>query len=147
TSPNGITDTSGNFLDGNNSGTGGTNFSNTFARGTILSYVDGDGDKVNLKLQRGGFMEVLRSANGNAQLVRLRGTNRRSVLSGTVRRTNRGGNGQTNLGLTEARASGNTTPRLTSPPFFVNSQFGNFVPPVQINSVKKPGIRLGKHGR
>jgi uncharacterized repeat protein (TIGR01451 family) len=145
--PSGITDIAGNFLDGVGTGASGTSFITSFARGTNLTYTDADGDRVNLKLQRGGLLEVIRGANGDSQVVRLFGVNRRSTLTGTVRRTNLGGNGSTNLGRIEGVAFGRITSRLTSPPFFVDSQFANLTTPVQINAAKRVSALLAKKAK
>jgi hypothetical protein len=138
-SSTGLTDLSGNLLAGN--GVGGTNLVRTFARGTNLSYFDADGDRVNLRLQRGGQIEIIRAANGNAEIVSLLNTNRRSTLTGSVKRSNRGGNGQTNLGRIDGATFGSINDRLTTPPFFVNDQTGAVVALRKLVGVRRT-IRL-----
>ena len=135
----GITDLSGNRLAGNGS-TAGTNFTNTFARGTNLTFIDRDGDRVNLRLRRGGVLEILRASDGNAQLVRLLGANRRSQLTGSVSRSRSRGNGVTNLGRLEGAAFGRVDNRLTTPPFVVDDQFGTLA--LRVRSVGRRPRRV-----
>lgn len=98
---------------------------------------DSDGDRVTLRLTNGGVIDLLRAANGDAQIVRLSGFKRRSILSGSIRPTSLGGNRQTNLGRIEGVSFGQIQSRLTSPPFFVNSLFENTPPPFQVKSLDR----------
>jgi hypothetical protein len=83
----GVTDTSGNLLDGNRDGEAGGDSDTRYklARGTKFSYKDGDGDKVSLRVRgaRGRPMTVLFGPNRNAVQVWVTGTGNR--LQGEVR--------------------------------------------------------------
>jgi uncharacterized repeat protein (TIGR01451 family) len=122
TAPRGLTDRFGNLLDGNSDGRPGGNFEVSYARGTNLTYLDSNGDSVNLRLSGPGTIEILRAANGDAQLVRLPGGNSSSILSGSVRR-GRNGDGMTNLGQVQNLGvfQGGVRSRLTSPPFYAEN--------------------------
>jgi hypothetical protein len=87
---NGLMDAYGNLLAGSN-GVPGTPFVTNFGAGTRLTYTDGAGNIVTLKLSRGGVMELFQSPNGSIQALDLVGTNKRSTLTGTVRRGARPG--------------------------------------------------------
>ena len=85
--PAGLTDVRGNLLDGNGDGVAGGSYSISFARAAQLQYTDRNGDVVSLRLARGGVLDLVRAADGEAQIVRLVGARPgRSVLSGSVRR-------------------------------------------------------------
>jgi hypothetical protein len=93
---NGVTDSSGNLLNGS-SGTTGSPFVATFGVGTRLKYADGSGNIVTLQLSKGGLMEMSRSLNGAVQQLQLIGTiARKSTLSGSVSRA-QGSTGRTLL--------------------------------------------------
>lgn len=82
----GLTDTSGNLLDGSYTGGSGTPYVTQFALGSRLGYVDGAGNRVNLQLSRGGLMSLQLAANGNAQVLRVLGpVPGKSTLAGQVR--------------------------------------------------------------
>jgi Calx-beta domain len=83
----GLTDLSGNVMDGDANGLPGGNYAATFGRSTTLRYRDADGDLVTLQLRNGGLLELTRNAQGEGQVLRLvNPILNRSVLSGTVQR-------------------------------------------------------------
>lgn len=98
-SDGGLVDRAGHVLDGNGDGVDGGDFRASFAVGSRLSYTDRDGDLVRLVLARGGRMELIRGADGEAQTLRLMDTRAgRSVLSGIVQTPVRSsGGGVTNV--------------------------------------------------
>lgn len=144
--PGGITDAFGNFLAGNGT-TPGTNYVASLARGTNLTFFDADGDRVNLRLNRGGVLDIVRGADGNVSVLRALNFTRQSVLRGSVRRSAQGGNGQTIIGQIDDIPFGTLQSRLTSPPFFVSVQYGNLRPPVQIASLRRLAARGAFPGR
>ncbi len=117
--PTGVTDPAGNPLPN-----GG--FVGSFGRGSNLGFVDGDGDRVGLRLQGGGYLDAVLDSNGNAQVLRIVGpttrTRSRPVLTGTVRRSGGLGNGVTTIGQIQSVNAGAVRSRLTTPPFYVSSQ-------------------------
>jgi hypothetical protein len=117
--PVGVADTSGNLLDGNYDGRPGGVFVATFARGKQLSYPDGNGNLVSLKLSRAGKMILTRHASGNAWQLSLLNA-RGAVLSGQVRRASPGATGVTPI-PSIVGASG-TRILLTDPPFVIGGQ-------------------------
>ncbi|WP_148594038.1 Calx-beta domain-containing protein [Aquisphaera giovannonii] len=93
-----ITDLAGNPLAGSSTGIPGTNYTALFGRGTTLKYYDGGGNLVTIKAQRGGFLDLLRSATGQGLSLRLQGgIPGRTVLTGSVGRGNRPQGGTTTL--------------------------------------------------
>lgn len=96
--PKGLTDVTGNYLDGSGVGNApGSAFTTVFASGTALTYLDRSGDTVSLKLAGPGLMMLRRGADGEAQRLQLLGTVAgRTSLSGTVRNP-RGGAGATSI--------------------------------------------------
>jgi hypothetical protein len=82
---NGLTDANGNLLTGSD-GVAGSPFVTNFGAGTRLAYVDGIGNVVTLQLSRGGLMELFQFPDGSIQQLELVGTNKKSTLTGTVRR-------------------------------------------------------------
>src|SRR5262249_32961357 len=77
-----ITDRANTQLAGSN-GFAGTPFAVTFAAGSNLTYTDTGGNGIQLRLKRGGVMEMFRAASGDVQQLQLAGTIvRKSVLSG-----------------------------------------------------------------
>jgi uncharacterized repeat protein (TIGR01451 family) len=117
TSPNGVTDVFGNLLNG--TGTNGTNYVIGFARGTSVSYTDNMNNTVQIGL-RGGFFDITRLPNGQAQTLAVSNVTRSSVLSGSVRRINSSSTGYTRIDV----LSGIGQPRfmkisMTTPPFYV----------------------------
>jgi hypothetical protein len=116
---NGLTDTYGNLLTGSSGGVGSA-FVATIGGGSQLTYADGGGNVVTLKLSRGGLMEMFRSPSGNVQRLQLVGVvPRQTTLSGSLRR-GPGGSGRTFLPVING-ASG-VRIKLKTPPFFFNSR-------------------------
>jgi len=128
TGPTAVRDIAGNLLAGAASGVAGTNYAASFAQGTSLQYLDSAGNKVALKLTGGGYMEQVRDASGDGEVLDLVGEiPHRSTLSGSVhaktsriaRRTVRT-SGKTNLGIIGGLGNfGDVKVLLTSPPFYV----------------------------
>jgi hypothetical protein len=128
TGPTPVHDIAGNLLAGATTGLAGTNYVAYFGQGTRLQYFDHLGNKVTLNLTGGGYMEQIRDATGDGQLLTLIGVvPHRSKLSGGVRansghakqRTGRS-SGRTNLGIIQGlRNFGDVRVTLTSPPFYV----------------------------
>ncbi len=111
---NGLTDSANNLLIGSN-GMVGTPLYVTFGAGKRLVYTDSSRNVVSLQLTKGGFMEMFRSASGNAEELGLTGTvARKTILSGSVSR-GRGGTGRTIL--PPIGGSAGVRVRLKSPPF------------------------------
>ena len=76
--PGGVTDLSGNLVDGDGDGTAGGFLIETLARGNRISYTDADGDLVSLALAGiGGTLEVVRGSTGDASVVRVAEPGRR----------------------------------------------------------------------
>lgn len=117
---NRVTDVAGNHLDGDEDGTPGGNFVRTFGLGQKLSYTDGDGDTVSLRLTGGGLMELIRSSNGEGDALRLFGRHAAtSVLSGSLRAAASGSDRVTHLqSITGVTGVAN---RLTNPPFITGN--------------------------
>jgi hypothetical protein len=118
----GLTDASGNLLDGNSDGKAGGDFTATFVRSNEVFYTDADGDLVNLKLSRGGYMDVVRGLPGDALSVRVGGIRQGvTTISGSVIKGPRG-NGRTNLGDIEGIGAfrNGAISLLTTPPFTSN---------------------------
>ncbi len=82
-----ITDTTGNKFDGNADGTAGDNTNFFFGRGTKLTYVDRDGDKVTLSVKNGGVLELLRDFGGEAESITLLEDTGSSVVTGILKKT------------------------------------------------------------
>ena len=138
TVPVGVADTSGNLLDGNYDGRPGGVFTATFARGQHLSYPDGNGNSVSLRLSGGGTMILTRRANGDAwQLSILNVAPGRTTLTGQVRKAGAGA-----IGLTPIPSTAGVRVLLTNPPFVVDGQSSS------INALN-PAPRRGTpiHGR
>ncbi len=123
TTAGGVTDRFGNLLDGDYYGGSGGNYLNSFARGSSLTYNDGNGDLVSLRLANGGLLELTRWPNGEGKDLSAIGiTPGRSVLTGSVRRVV-GGDGVTTLrSISGLGPFGAVQSRLTTPPFYVLGQ-------------------------
>jgi Domain of unknown function DUF11 len=111
----GLVDAFGHPVEGDS----GSNASETVGIGAKLRYFDATGNLVSISLARGGLIEVQLAPNSNAQTLTLIGAVRgRSVLSGAVRRAQRGASGRTPIttivGLDMLDSPGI---RLTNPPF------------------------------
>ncbi len=121
--PGGVSDTSGNLLDGDLNGQAGGDFVASFARGSRLTYLDSDSDVVSLNINNGGFLDVIRGSSGAAEVLRVNGApNGRSVLSGSVLRNRFQGNGRAYLGQIQGADFGSIRSRLTTPPFYEAAQ-------------------------
>jgi hypothetical protein len=111
----GVSDRAGNLLDGDGDGLPGGRFVADVGTGTRLSYRNLDGDRVTLRLARGGRMDLWVADSGEARLITLADTVAgRSQLGGSVIRA-RTGNGKT-LRPALAGASG-VRVALKAPPF------------------------------
>jgi hypothetical protein len=115
----GIADTHGGALDGDNDGAAGGNYIVILGIGASLVYIDRDGDQVALGLQGGGLMELLRSANGEAQRLRIvDAVPGSSVLSGGVVRSS---DGDGRAAIAAITATAGVQNNLPSPPFSVGA--------------------------
>ena len=141
TVPIGVADTSGNLLDGNYDGRPGGVFTATFARGQHLSYPDGNGNSVSLRLSGEGTMVLTRRANGDAwQLSILNAAPGRTTLTGQVRKVGAGATGLTPIPSIVGTAGVRVL--LTNPPFVVDGQ------PSSINALNPaPWRGTPIHGR
>ncbi len=128
--PSAIRDIAGNLLDGASNGQAGTNYQASFGQGKTLKYVDGNGNKVSLKLAGSGYLEQVRNAAGEGVLLELVGIKpHHSTLSGTVKATasravknTKRPAGSTELGTIQGLGSfGQVKVLLTSPPFLVTT--------------------------
>jgi len=113
----GLITPSGEPLDGDGDGAPGGDFHRIFGRGRELKYFDANGDRVILRVENGGMMELTRDLNGEGlDLFLLRTIRGRSVLSGTVRQPDP----STGDGLTSLHSIiglDGIDNRLTDPPF------------------------------
>lgn len=126
TSPSGVTDLFGNFLNG--SGTNGTNFINSVGRGTALTYIDNMNNLVNVGL-RGGFMDLVRYANGGGRSLSTYNTTASSVLSGTVKLRSASSTGYTRFDyLSGVGQPFNFQVTATTPPFLWAKIYGTNPP-------------------
>jgi len=117
----GLTDLLGVPLDGDRDGAPGGDLVHTFGRGARLLYVDGNGDRVVLRLAGGGMMELTRGPSGEGLDLHLLGTvPGKSVLLGTVTRRRQQGDARTTL--RSVTGLDGVTNRLTEPPFAVGEQ-------------------------
>lgn len=107
-----VTDLSGNQVN-QNPASGVSSFIGYFAHATKISYVDSNGDTVNLKMKSGAF-DLLRDSTGNAATVELFGFGPGSVFSGTVKK-GKGGDGKTTIGqvINNTSSSIGTHPNIT----------------------------------
>ncbi|RLT16026.1 MAG: DUF11 domain-containing protein [Planctomycetota bacterium] len=122
-SPNGLQDLYGNFLNGTGSGNN-TNFIDTVARGTNVTYNDNMNNKVNITLNN-GYFDLVRYADGHGRGLSLYNTSTSTVLNGTVKRLNAASTGYTVIEY----MSGVTVPNkvkiaLTQPPFVFYHIYG-----------------------
>ena len=115
-----IRDLAGNLLDGNGSGTAGTNYVASFAQGTRLQYVDNSGNRVTLQLKGGGYLEQVRDATGEGILLDIVGmVPHRTTLNGNIKGPKKH-KGQTNLGTIAGLGQfGDVRVLLKTPPFRV----------------------------
>jgi uncharacterized repeat protein (TIGR01451 family) len=118
--PTAVRDIAGNLLDGAGNGSAGSNYVASFAEGNKLQYTDSSGNKVTLKLAGPGYLEQIRDASGDGELLELVGeVPHRTTLSGTIHRV-KGSSGRTMLGTVTGLGNfGDVKVLLTSPPFLV----------------------------
>ncbi len=115
-----VRDLAGNLLDGNGSGTAGSNYVASFAQGNRLQYVDNSGNRVTLRLKGAGYLEQVRDASGEGILLNIVGmVPHRTTLTGSVKGP-RKQKGQTDLGtITGLGQFGDVRVLLKTPPFRV----------------------------
>jgi len=118
TGANAIRDLAGNALAASSTGQPGSNYVATFAQGTSLRYIDGSGNKVALTISGAGYLEQVRDASGNGQVLTVVGeVPHRTTLSGSITRV-RGSSGRTMLGVIKGLGNfGDIRVQITSPPF------------------------------
>lgn len=141
----GVTDLSGNLLDGSGGGVAGTGYGAYIGLGNSLTYNDSAGNRVNLAAA-GAELMMTRNFSGNPYEIEVLGANPgHTVLAGTVRRVG-GSSGVTTVGEIDGLGpfgSVNTN-LLTSPPFFV--AFSNFTPtqpiPQSVASAEQVGLAI-----
>ena len=80
----GIRDVNGNLLDPDGDGVAGGRFQSLIAVGNNLTYLDGDSDRVNLRITNNGLIQVTRDVNGEGIDLRVVRGNRRATLSGAI---------------------------------------------------------------
>jgi uncharacterized repeat protein (TIGR01451 family) len=112
----GFQDVNGNQLDGDNDGQPGGAYTTIVGLGSLLRYIDADGDLVTLGLVGPGLMQVILNPSGDAQAFGvIGGVAGQSALIGTVVRTRFGGDGRTSLG--QLFGLQNVRSFLKNPPF------------------------------
>ena len=94
---NGLSDMVGNTLDGNADGIGGDNYRANFIRSANIAYTDRNGDLVRLNLRRGGTMDLIQGADGEARELRIQGVFGRTRITGSVARSRSAGDGVTSI--------------------------------------------------
>ena len=92
-----IRNQAGKSLDGAGNGHAGSPLLLSFGQGKSLRYVDHNGDTVQLRLRGPGVLELTRRPDGEGDALSVIGATSTTILSGTVRRTRTGGDGQTTL--------------------------------------------------
>jgi uncharacterized repeat protein (TIGR01451 family) len=132
----GVTDLAGNAIDGDGDGHPGGAFALGFSRGSILAFLDANGDRANLALTRGGLIDSRFGAGGAVQSLALLGTMKnQSVLSGTVVKPRIGGDGSVTLGVPIVGIEGvkNTLPHsiVLSPSNEIPANLGDGIGAVQ----------------
>jgi uncharacterized repeat protein (TIGR01451 family) len=120
TGATGIRNVAGNPLAGAASGQPGSNYVATFEQGTSLHYVDGSGNQVTLAIKGAGYLEQVRDASGNGQVLTLVGeVPHHTTLSGSIAKV-KGRSGRTSLGVIYGLGHyGDVRVQLTSPPFLL----------------------------
>jgi hypothetical protein len=92
----GITNCYGYSADADGDGDEGGTYTQFFAFGNRLRYYDDDGNRVQLTLNGGGTLQLLRGANWCAREIRIQGASDGSMLTGKVR-YRRGSRGYTRI--------------------------------------------------
>jgi hypothetical protein len=118
-----LRDLAGNLLSGNGSGVAGSDYDSFVAVGTNLTYIDANGNTVNLKLSGGGFMILTRFANGQANQLQVVGAvAHKSALTGSVQKTKKIKGSTTINRITGLGKFGDVRSSLTTPGFYVLTQ-------------------------
>ncbi len=140
-----VADLAGNPLAGSGIGQAGSDYVALFGRGTNVRYFDRDGEQVTLKVTGGGFLDLIRDADGEGQVLRLEaGVSGRTTISGSVTRANGRGIGRTSLETIEGLGVfGEIRVKLANPPFVVRQYpfFLNNGRPVRGRAQVKPAPR------
>jgi uncharacterized repeat protein (TIGR01451 family) len=115
-----IRDDAGNALAASTTSQPGSNYVATFEQGTSLNYVDGARNKVTLAIKGPGYLEQVRDAYGNGQVLTVMGeVPGRTTLSGSIKKS-KGATGRTSLGVINGLGNfGNVKVLMTSPPFML----------------------------
>jgi hypothetical protein len=74
---------------------------------------------VTLSTSSGGYFDLYRSANGNAKVLRVYGTPKRTTLTGSIVRNRLGGDGRTVLERLVGASVGQVVSKLKTPPFIL----------------------------
>jgi len=126
-----LADLAGNRLDGDDDGTPGGRMVISLGVGTALSYRDRNGDQVSLNLSKGGVMQMVRSADGEAKHLHLIGVvNGKSILSGKVKKT-ANGDGKTTIPVLSGTA-GVKNKLATNPDFVIGNISAEVVDPFDL---------------
>jgi hypothetical protein len=85
-----------------------------------LQYTDASGNLVTLKIKGPGYLEQVRDAYGNGQILTVIGeVPGRTTLSGSIKKA-KGASGRTSLGVINGLGSfGQVKVQITSPPFML----------------------------
>ena len=122
-SPNGLQDLYGNFLNGTG-GSNNTNFIDTVARGTNVTYSDNMNNRVNVNLKN-GYFDLVRYADGQGRGLSLYNTTTSTDLNGTVKKLNAASTGYTVIEYLSGVAVPNKVKvALTQPPFVFRQVYG-----------------------
>ena len=115
----GVTDLSGNVLDGAGTGVAGSSYAALIGIGSNLNYVDSGGNLVNLNTS-GATMLVSRSFSGDPYDVELLGVGAGgATLNGSVHRVGASSGATAISEIDGLGAFGSVRSNLTTPPFFV----------------------------
>jgi uncharacterized repeat protein (TIGR01451 family) len=146
TGPGALLDLAGNPLAG--AGPAGSNYVVLIGQGTTLRYNDSQGNNVTLRVTGGGYLDLIRSATGDAQVVQLVGAvAHRTTLSGTVTRPGSRARGVTTVGsITGLGQFGDVRVSLKSPPFLVR-QYPFFLGTGRPLSPVRQALPAPRHGR
>jgi len=115
-----IRDLAGDVLGATSAGQPGSNYVATFEQGTNLQYVDGSGNRVTLTLKGPGYLEQIRDAYGNGQVLNVIGeVPHRTTLAGSIK-AGKHGSGRTTLGIINGLGNyGDVRVQMTTPPFML----------------------------
>jgi uncharacterized repeat protein (TIGR01451 family) len=114
-----ILDLAGNPLAG--ASAAGTNYVALFGSGTTIKYTDRGANQVTLKVTGPGYLDLVRDATGEGQVLRLQGGIPGATgIQGTVARSRGRGTGTTSLDTIEGLGQfGDIRVKLTTPPFLI----------------------------